>query len=178
MEAILTYYQVPRGFSPAALARRTPRRRWPTSHDSGRRDLTGLVSFTIDPDEARDFDDAISLVDGPARWRGHPYVHIADVSYFCRLVRGGRAEGRREQPAAYICRWPSTPCCRRSASSDARAASRPAAGCKCVTVEMVIRVGLTRSSARSRPNRLEPPTLSEKGPLLSQHDPTAAGADL
>jgi len=48
---------------------------------AGRRDLTDRVVVTIDPVDARDFDDAISLerID-----RGHWLlgVHIADVSYF------------------------------------------------------------------------------------------------
>ncbi|MCA9094797.1 MAG: VacB/RNase II family 3'-5' exoribonuclease, partial [Planctomycetaceae bacterium] len=47
----------------------------------GRRDLTGEIIITIDPVDARDFDDAISLTrseDG--HW--HLGVHIADVSHF------------------------------------------------------------------------------------------------
>ena len=46
----------------------------------GRVDLRDLVSFTIDPDTAKDFDDAISVRregDGLRAW-----VHIADVSHF------------------------------------------------------------------------------------------------
>jgi ribonuclease R len=46
----------------------------------GRTDLRGLPTFTIDPDTAKDFDDAISVVreaDGVCAW-----VHIADVSHF------------------------------------------------------------------------------------------------
>ncbi len=46
-----------------------------------RLDLTGLLAVTIDPPDARDFDDAVSLErleDG--RWRLG--VHIADVAYF------------------------------------------------------------------------------------------------
>lgn len=47
-----------------------------------RRDLTGLTLFTIDPADARDFDDAVSLeiIDGNYRLG----VHIADVSHFVR----------------------------------------------------------------------------------------------
>ena len=51
----------------------------PTSLD-GRVDLRGQVSFTIDPDTAQDFDDAIAVRregDGYRVW-----VHIADVSHF------------------------------------------------------------------------------------------------
>ncbi|HZQ65073.1 MAG TPA: RNB domain-containing ribonuclease [Gaiellaceae bacterium] len=46
----------------------------------GRADLRDLPTFTIDPDTAKDFDDAISVrreSDGVRAW-----VHIADVSYF------------------------------------------------------------------------------------------------
>ena len=46
----------------------------------GRTDLRDLTTFTIDPDTAKDFDDAISVVregDGVRAW-----VHIADVSWF------------------------------------------------------------------------------------------------
>src|SRR5205814_6329082 len=46
----------------------------------GRVDLRELLTFTIDPETAKDFDDAISArrdADGVRVW-----VHIADVSYF------------------------------------------------------------------------------------------------
>jgi ribonuclease R len=46
----------------------------------GRADLRDLVSFTIDPETAKDFDDAVSVRpegDGLRAW-----VHIADVSWF------------------------------------------------------------------------------------------------
>jgi ribonuclease R len=46
-----------------------------------RRDLRELVTFSIDPASARDFDDAISATAEPdGRWR--VWVHIADVSAF------------------------------------------------------------------------------------------------
>jgi ribonuclease R len=44
----------------------------------GRVDLRELPTFTIDPETAKDFDDALSIDDERA------YVHIADVSYFVR----------------------------------------------------------------------------------------------
>ena len=52
----------------------------PAATTEGRADLRDLVTFTIDPDTARDFDDAISVAregDGIRAW-----VHIADVSHF------------------------------------------------------------------------------------------------
>jgi ribonuclease R len=49
----------------------------------GRSDLTGLVTITIDPVDARDFDDAVSLErDKRGYWRLG--VHIADVSHFVK----------------------------------------------------------------------------------------------
>jgi ribonuclease R len=52
----------------------------PTPTTDGRVDLRDLPTLTIDPDTAKDFDDAISIApdgDGLRAW-----VHIADVSYF------------------------------------------------------------------------------------------------
>ncbi len=52
----------------------------PAATLEGRTDLRDLVTFTIDPDTAKDFDDAIS-----ARREGEGtriWVHIADVSHF------------------------------------------------------------------------------------------------
>ncbi len=45
-----------------------------------RLDLTNLLTVTIDPYDARDFDDAISLQREEGRWR--LWVHIADVTAF------------------------------------------------------------------------------------------------
>jgi ribonuclease R len=58
----------------------------PEGVEEGRVDLRAIPAFTIDPDDARDFDDAISCVregDGVRVW-----VHIADVA---RYVRAGGA---------------------------------------------------------------------------------------
>ena len=52
----------------------------PSEDEPDRVDLRGLFAFTIDPDEAKDFDDALSLRregDGVRAW-----VHIADVSAY------------------------------------------------------------------------------------------------
>ncbi|HEX6699739.1 MAG TPA: RNB domain-containing ribonuclease [Gaiellaceae bacterium] len=46
----------------------------------GRVDLRDLLSFTIDPETAKDFDDALSVRREPDGLRA--WVHIADVSYF------------------------------------------------------------------------------------------------
>lgn len=53
----------------------------PTKEISGRKDMRNVLTFTIDPVDAKDFDDAISLktLDNGNYEIG---VHIADVSYF------------------------------------------------------------------------------------------------
>jgi ribonuclease R len=63
-------------------------------------DLTGLPTFTIDPDDAQDFDDAISAT----REDGHirVWVHIADVTAYLRP--GGPLEGEafRRSTSVYV----------------------------------------------------------------------------
>jgi ribonuclease R len=55
----------------------------PESEAKRREDLTGLLTFTIDPEDAKDFDDAISVEDvGKGFLRVG--VHIADVSHYVR----------------------------------------------------------------------------------------------
>jgi ribonuclease R len=49
---------------------------------AGREDLRGNLIITIDPDDARDFDDAINVERIPGGWRLG--VHIADVSHYVR----------------------------------------------------------------------------------------------
>ncbi|MBN1675298.1 MAG: VacB/RNase II family 3'-5' exoribonuclease [Kiritimatiellae bacterium] len=67
-----------------------------------RRDLRDMFIFTIDPERARDFDDAISL---ERRANGDRVlgVHIADVSHFVPL--GGRLdeEARKRATSVYFC---------------------------------------------------------------------------
>src|SRR5581483_7890468 len=54
----------------------------PTPSLDGRVDLRDLTAFTIDPETAKDFDDALSFRREPDGIRA--WVHIADVSYFVR----------------------------------------------------------------------------------------------
>jgi ribonuclease R len=96
-QTVIHEFALPGDFPEAALedARRQAAR-FDESVPAGRRDLTGHTIITIDPVDARDFDDAISL---ERIERGHWLlgVHIADVSHFVRdgspLDQEARARG-------------------------------------------------------------------------------------
>ena len=64
-----------------------------------RRDLTELPTFTIDPESARDFDDAVSAsqVDGGVRL----WIHIADVAAHVRPGGALEAEAYRRANSTY-----------------------------------------------------------------------------
>lgn len=66
-----------------------------------RRDLTQVTTLTIDPYDARDFDDAISL---SRNEKGHweLMVHIADVSHFVPVGTALDAEARKRATSVYL----------------------------------------------------------------------------
>jgi ribonuclease R len=79
---VIAEFALPGPFPEEALAdARRQAERFREEVPPGRRDLTGQVVVTIDPVDARDFDDAISLerIDRDHWLLG---VHIADVSHF------------------------------------------------------------------------------------------------
>ncbi len=82
---------------------------------AGRRDLTGLPTFTIDPASARDFDDAISAEyiepdpsnpdlaqPDPAQLRTRVWVHIADVSAYVHEGSLVDLEAKRRGTSVYV----------------------------------------------------------------------------
>jgi len=83
MLSIIRRNHLPTEFPEAILAEAE---RIPETVDSrdaaGREDLRGQLIITIDPDDARDFDDAIYVERLPGGWRLG--VHIADVSHYVR----------------------------------------------------------------------------------------------
>ncbi len=70
------------------------------AHEDSRVDLTDLPTFTIDPDDAQDFDDAISA----RREDGHTrvWVHIADVSAYLRPGGPLEREALRRATSVYV----------------------------------------------------------------------------
>ncbi len=65
-----------------------------------RKNLTDLLTITIDPFDARDFDDAISLQREEGRWR--LWVHIADVSHFVPIGSELDEEAKRRATSVYL----------------------------------------------------------------------------
>ena len=99
---IIHEYGLPVEFSDEAMAEAHQEAdRFEETVLDGREDLTKEVIITIDPVDARDFDDAISLKrsrDG--HW--HLGVHIADVSHFVREGSLLDAEARHRGTSVYL----------------------------------------------------------------------------
>ncbi len=68
--------------------------------EEGRVDLTSLETFTIDPKEAKDYDDALSLIE-----KDHSsilYVHIADVSHYVKPGTPIDIEAKKRGNSTYL----------------------------------------------------------------------------
>ena len=68
--------------------------------DSDRTDLRELTLFTIDPEDAKDFDDAVSIEKLPDGYKVG--VHIADVSYFVKDGCAVDVEAFRRATSVYF----------------------------------------------------------------------------
>ncbi|MSQ90962.1 MAG: VacB/RNase II family 3'-5' exoribonuclease [Phycisphaerales bacterium] len=68
----------------------------------GREDLTATSTFTIDPPDARDFDDAISIAHDAVRQEWTLGVHIADVASFVTRGSALDVEARARGTSAYL----------------------------------------------------------------------------
>ncbi|MBL7139784.1 MAG: ribonuclease R [Planctomycetes bacterium] len=100
--AVIRQFNLPDEFSEAALDEaRGAAGRINEQALAGRRDLSAETIITIDPDDARDYDDAISLTDGPdgAVTLG---VHIADVAHFVPLGSPLDAEAYERGTSVYL----------------------------------------------------------------------------
>ncbi len=73
----------------------------PTSEIANRRDMRGITTFTIDPVDAKDFDDALSF---QIRSDGNYEigVHIADVSYYVTKGSALDEEAKQRTTSVYL----------------------------------------------------------------------------
>jgi len=106
----------------------------------GRVDLRDALSFTIDPETAKDFDDAFTVTEDRA------YVHIADVSWF---VPAGSPLDRGAQERAFSVYVPGlvSPMLPPELSEEL-CSLRPHTDRLCVTVEVSLKDGLPAGKPR------------------------------
>lgn len=119
LEALLLDSVPHRGFTPRVLAEAAEAAERERLRDKDRVDLRSLYTFTVDPETARDFDDALSFEavhghevgkDGEVEKGGgggggswvRVYVHIADVSYFVREGTALDQEALRRANSVYV----------------------------------------------------------------------------
>ena len=144
LKALMYAERLPQGFPEEVLAEARGVQQRASAPDAGRVDLKGVPTFTIDPDTARDFDDAISV-----RREGdgyHAWVHIADVSYYVPAGGGIDKEARRRTSSVYLPLWaePMLP----EELSAGVCSLKPHEPRKCVTVELLFGPGGERRDTR------------------------------
>ncbi len=102
MHAILAEFDLPYRFSPEVEKAADKISDEITPADlKGRKDFRDTLTFTIDPADAKDFDDALSL----RKLQNGNYevgVHIADVSYYVRPGTAVDAEARERGTSVYL----------------------------------------------------------------------------
>lgn len=101
-QSIIYQYNLPNDFPEEVLENaREQAEAFDESIPAGRVDLTTLTTITIDPFDARDFDDAISLEKlENGHWRLG--VHIADVSHFVQPKSALDQEARERGTSVYL----------------------------------------------------------------------------
>jgi ribonuclease R len=102
-QSIVIQYELPQQFpdSVAKEAARVVANYDPSAAAADREDLRDLTIITIDPDDARDFDDAISITRKPSG-RVELGVHIADVSHFVKPGSALDQEARERANSVYF----------------------------------------------------------------------------
>ncbi|MCL4181650.1 MAG: ribonuclease R [Verrucomicrobia bacterium] len=102
MLSVLRHYDLPLHFPKAALQEaRAVGDRVAPEEIQGRTDCRSQQVITIDPDDAKDFDDAIFLERADAdQWR--LWVHIADVSHYVKPGTALDKEARRRGNSTYL----------------------------------------------------------------------------
>ena len=103
MHAILAEYGLPYSYPKAVEEAAEHLSADITPEDlSEREDMRGVTTFTIDPRDAKDFDDALSI--RPADWKGvwEIGVHIADVSHYVKEGSIIDKEAQKRATSVYL----------------------------------------------------------------------------
>ncbi len=100
---IMRTFNLPDEFPPDALEEaRLAAERFSEANLEGREDLTELLTITIDPIDARDFDDAVSVAADPQSGHWQLGVHIADVGHFAPAGGALDREARARATSIYL----------------------------------------------------------------------------
>lgn len=101
--SIIRAYGLPESFPEDALEEaRASAAMFDENHLHGREDFTGELTITIDPVDARDFDDAVSLTRDPKSRHWRLSVHIADVGHFAPHGGPLDREARKRGNSVYL----------------------------------------------------------------------------
>ncbi|MBM4112332.1 MAG: VacB/RNase II family 3'-5' exoribonuclease [Phycisphaerae bacterium] len=105
-QAVIAAFELPGAFPEQVVEEARAASRSFEKHAEGpwpdRLDLTGELCFTIDPPDARDFDDAITIRHDESRDEWTLGVHIADVSSFVPLDGALDLEARERGNSVYL----------------------------------------------------------------------------
>ncbi len=101
--SVIRAFELPDEFPPDALVEaRQQAESFDESDLDGREDFTAWTIVTIDPVDARDFDDAVSLTYDSHRRHWHLGVHIADVAHFAPPGGALDREARNRGTSVYL----------------------------------------------------------------------------
>jgi len=101
--SVIRAFGLPEAFPEAALAEaRQVASQFSEDDLAGREDFTGDTVITIDPVDARDFDDAVSVTIDPKTRHWVLTVHIADVGAFVKPGGALDVEARKRATSVYL----------------------------------------------------------------------------
>jgi ribonuclease R len=100
--AVIASYGLRTDFMPEVVNEAREASRRVDDIDEHREDLRALTTFTIDPPDAKDFDDAISLLYDREAEEWELGIHIADVAHFVRPGSAIEEEARARGNSTYL----------------------------------------------------------------------------
>jgi len=103
VRSVILEFGLPREFPEEVLREAERLTGEPSEAELRRRsDFRDQLTVTIDPEDAKDFDDALSLCRDPGTGRRVALVHIADVSFYVRPDTALDREARRRGMSVYL----------------------------------------------------------------------------